>query len=343
MAYRERLHNAEEELIAARRSNIASDIVAARAKFDQAVRDTNRYIAVALEDMAEKIEEAGRAFSSGVVDNFKSNLVSLTKGDQGLSESIDNVMEYITDSIIENFIEGLVTSVTKSGGLVDSFLTNIGSGVYEVGGSIISGIGGFFNRRKGEEETEPVEETSEGAQTASILTSFISTISTMLGIGTTAGAVADGIEVGLLTAILTTNLNILFAMNAHLVAIETLLGALITVSSVSLASGGYVSGPGTSTSDSIPARLSNGEFVVNAAATRQNFGLLSAINNGYATGGLVTRPSTTEVMPVMQSRQEINVNITGDISRQTKREVYGMLPQIAEGVNGHNREKGYKR
>lgn len=45
------------------------------------------------------------------------------------------------------------------------------------------------------------------------------------------------------------------------------------------AQGGYVSGAGTSTSDSIPAMLSNGEFVVNAAATRSNLPLLSAINN----------------------------------------------------------------
>lgn len=54
------------------------------------------------------------------------------------------------------------------------------------------------------------------------------------------------------------------------------------------ADGGYISGPGTSTSDSIPARLSNGEFVVRASATRNNLALLQAINAGkYARGGLV--------------------------------------------------------
>lgn len=45
------------------------------------------------------------------------------------------------------------------------------------------------------------------------------------------------------------------------------------------ATGGYVSGPGSSTSDSIPARLSNGEFVVNAKATARNRQLLEAINS----------------------------------------------------------------
>lgn len=45
------------------------------------------------------------------------------------------------------------------------------------------------------------------------------------------------------------------------------------------ATGGYVSGPGSGTSDSIPARLSNGEFVVNAKATARNRELLEAINS----------------------------------------------------------------
>lgn len=62
------------------------------------------------------------------------------------------------------------------------------------------------------------------------------------------------------------------------------------------ASGGFVSGPGTSTSDSIPAWLSSGEYVVRAAAVkRYGVGLMHAINGmsaprrgfGFAAGGLV--------------------------------------------------------
>ena len=68
-----------------------------------------------------------------------------------------------------------------------------------------------------------------------------------------------------------------------------------------LAGGGLVSGPGTWTSDSIPARLSDGEFVVRAAAVRAvGVDTLAAINRGlripaivagaiprFADGGLV--------------------------------------------------------
>jgi hypothetical protein len=39
-------------------------------------------------------------------------------------------------------------------------------------------------------------------------------------------------------------------------------------------------------SDSIPASLSDGEFVVNAAATSDNRELLEAINNGQSGGGV---------------------------------------------------------
>jgi lambda family phage tail tape measure protein len=59
----------------------------------------------------------------------------------------------------------------------------------------------------------------------------------------------------------------------------------------SFATGGFISGAGTGTSDSIPAMLSNGEYVVTAAATKKYSGLLHAINSGkmahFASGGAV--------------------------------------------------------
>ncbi|MDD1533038.1 MULTISPECIES: hypothetical protein [unclassified Bradyrhizobium] len=60
---------------------------------------------------------------------------------------------------------------------------------------------------------------------------------------------------------------------------------------VAKASGGYIAGPGTGTSDSIPARLSNGEFVVRASAVAKHRAVLEAINSDriprFADGGLV--------------------------------------------------------
>lgn len=64
------------------------------------------------------------------------------------------------------------------------------------------------------------------------------------------------------------------------------------------ASGGYVSGAGTGKSDSIPAMLSNGEYVINADAVRRvGISALNRINqgtsSGFADGGSVGTPDAT--------------------------------------------------
>ncbi|WP_371879841.1 phage tail length tape measure family protein [Caballeronia sp. S22] len=69
------------------------------------------------------------------------------------------------------------------------------------------------------------------------------------------------------------------------------IGSSMGLSLPGFATGGHISGAGTGTSDSIPAMLSNGEFVVNAASTRKYRSLLESINSGqaqhFATGGAV--------------------------------------------------------
>jgi hypothetical protein len=72
----------------------------------------------------------------------------------------------------------------------------------------------------------------------------------------------------------------------------TALGALPVVGGklAVRAQGGIVTGPGTGTSDSIPALISNGEYVVRASQTAKHLPLLHAINSGapgFADGGLV--------------------------------------------------------
>ncbi|MDI9885899.1 hypothetical protein QMZ92_16315 [Streptomyces sp. HNM0645] len=54
--------------------------------------------------------------------------------------------------------------------------------------------------------------------------------------------------------------------------------------------GGLVRGPGTETSDSIPTRLSDNEFVVNARQTKRYLPLLRAINAGQFNPGMAAVP-----------------------------------------------------
>lgn len=78
---------------------------------------------------------------------------------------------------------------------------------------------------------------------------------------------------------------------------------------VNYAAGGSVRGPGGPKADVIPAMLSNGEFVVNASATRDFLPLLEAINSGnmemmgLARGGLANEASTLPAQPSQNQQQ----------------------------------------
>lgn len=65
--------------------------------------------------------------------------------------------------------------------------------------------------------------------------------------------------------------------------------AITTVKSAKFATGGYVEGAGTATSDSIPARLSNGESVLTAKATAAHYDELSRWN---VEGGGIAFPNS---------------------------------------------------
>lgn len=64
------------------------------------------------------------------------------------------------------------------------------------------------------------------------------------------------------------------------------------------ATGGMVYGPGSSTSDSIPALLSNGESVINASSTQMFGGILSAINQA---GGGAPIGNTASATPIIKT------------------------------------------
>ena len=76
--------------------------------------------------------------------------------------------------------------------------------------------------------------------------------------------------------------------------VSTLTTSQIDTSRVSRAQGGPIYGPGTKTSDSIPAMLSHGEYVVKASSVdKYGTGFLDAVNNGnYAAGGFIRKFAT---------------------------------------------------
>lgn len=114
------------------------------------------------------------------------------------------------------------------------------------------------------------------------------------------------------------------AMAAMVAAVMALLGGI-----KKFAAGGFVTGPGTATSDSIPARLSAGEYVVRAAAVRRvGVAFLDALNDlsappvwdgwrlAFAAGGLVpqvqVQPAAPQVSQAVRIVNAIDPGVTHD-------------------------------
>lgn len=86
--------------------------------------------------------------------------------------------------------------------------------------------------------------------------------------------------------------DMLIAIATVVAGVTTVMGsAMKSVKSAKFATGGYVSGPGTESSDSIPAQLSNGESVINARSTDMFAPILSAMN--MAGGGVPINVQST--------------------------------------------------
>lgn len=123
-------------------------------------------------------------------------------------------------------------------------------------------------------------------------------------------------------------------------AYKTLQSAYSTHSMNEFASGGYVSGPGTGTSDSIPSMLSNGEYVIKASSVdKYGVDFLNSINQ--QRGIPVARPAATSsagssapqvVYLSVQDRELLQSALNRPVSLYTTDRV------IAQSANNGNKE-----
>lgn len=100
--------------------------------------------------------------------------------------------------------------------------------------------------------------------------------------------------------------------------------AFAALDSAKFATGGYIQGAGTSTSDSIPVRVSNGESIMNANTTAMFSGLLSSLNQ---LGGGV---------PIQAQQTALSVRGEDMLARAVARGV-AMLPAPVVSVEDINR------
>jgi tape measure domain-containing protein len=334
-----------------------------------------------------KIKEAGLALASSIQNSLTESLTSFFTG-KGFN--ISDVLDRISTAIISTMVNGLLDPLTGENGILASFFRRMGSNIYGVSqDATYSALGqssGFSNVANGilsinsslpSMSTLPGMLSSYGGDTWDIATSPLN------------GTAVPDLSGGLNDILPQTN-QVFSKLGEDIIEGSSLMqdasggimeGASKLASGLSgkgggslmnsavgfgagllgmligsfFADGGLVRGPGTGTSDSIVAAISNGEYVVNAKATAKNLPLLQAINSGklprFAEGGLVSTdlikaaPTTAVDLSDLGERKDtkiINLSITGDISRQTRAQVLEMLPLIAAGVNQQNYEKGYR-
>lgn len=286
----------------------------------------------------EQMTAVAEKAQTGLQDFF----TNLFTGENSFTDSIldlfDSIMMEILNQITEKWSAQIVTSLF--GGFLNGNNGTQGDGLSIIGDASMAGLFGFSsifggggnNGSGGNSAGISVGDMGVGALSTglSALSTGVNTATTavtaMGGATGTAGNLLGAYNVvqGVLNmttkpAESATTVTTTAAMQALSAAA---LSASIALKSMSVggsgffffASGGYIHGPGTSTSDSIPAMLSNGEYVINAdAVSRVGAPLLDAINQGrsirhFASGGLVSGSGGSGIILKAGGTVQLNVS-----------------------------------
>jgi tape measure domain-containing protein len=264
------------------------------------------------------------------IENFQNEFAS------GLSEALKTgdfekfgkgIVDKITGSIIDSFVEGFTTTLleplTKEGGPLQKLFEGITSDGKQAG----LDLGGLFGLGKdlGEESTKAIEEGAKQGAAENTPNIFKSIGNTLKGLwegvselfsGMFSGGGGGGFSFGSMFG----GMNDIFSGFGELPIFDGLFGGP-GLGFFGANNGGIV--PNTPYSqigkDSVPAMLTPGELVVPADKVK---------GFGEANKG---------------SQQTFNINVSGDVSRQTRKEIVKMLPEITSGVNMVNKENNFRR
>lgn len=272
--------------------------------------------------MEEQTAEVAGTARDAFADFFK----NIFTGEEGFGDSLLSLVDGVMESILEQISEKWASQITMTlfGGILNP---DKGGGIDSLGGAL--GLGGTLVAGVGASDTTGLgaltaglggltSGVNEAAGAISIMGSTTGTASTMLGTFNTVQGIlntttkpAESATVIAATGSLTSLSAAAFAASTALASVSATAG-FHTVAGIFAASGGQIMGPGTSTSDSIPAMLSTGEYVINAAAvSRVGAPLLDAINTGrsfrrFAGGGAVAGGSSV----VMKAGNTIALSVS---------------------------------
>lgn len=278
-------------------------------------------------------------------------------GTKSLMDSVYSLVSNLFKSILSQFTQKWSAQITTSilGGLTgkngkgNTGKNAIGSTVTNaVGSKAVSAVGGLFGGSKNNQGLDFKSATKSlnafDKATKRITDSFkigdtgVKSLTDTMSIGTEVktventvtnvmGATTKPAEAGTTEAATS-------AMSQLTSAAISASVALNSVKAIGFASGGAISGIGTSTSDSIPAMLSDGEFVLRAeAVNRIGVPTLNALNEGrikhFSAGGVVS--SVSSVGGAIGGAVSINISaIDGNSVRSFLKR--GGLKEIKQGL-----------
>ncbi|MDF7669887.1 phage tail length tape measure family protein [Orbaceae bacterium ESL0721] len=301
------------------------------------------------------------AFKNGLQNGIQSSLEGLARGTFKLNDALLNLVQSIASSMAQIASKGLAEMAMNGLGklfnssneadesdgtdtkiktsLVEgsTILTTAMDASFAKGAMLISNAAGQTTATtpeiQGTPLVEPVATTPVKGVQDQVSAKASAQASAQMGDAITSAASSGAVSLG--TAIATsaaTGSNIFSAAlnSVFSTAISSIMSAMASSTSsgvagaaaVMAATGGYISGPGTATSDSIPSMLSNGEYVVNAASVKK-YGVdyLHAINTGrlhhYATGGLVSNVTTPNAPKLTNSERNASQNQSSPVIQQT--------------------------
>lgn len=266
----------------------------------------------------QEIADSMSSFQGSISDFFTSLLEGQeTFGDAFLG-MVDSLLDTVVKQIADKWSAQILTSLFPGmfgGDQQGGDFSGVGSGgglftgLTFAGGLLGGGGSGLFGGGGGNGDEDPVttftntiDRMTNGMNTATSTLSLFSggtgTAGKLIG---TYNILQTALNTGTKPAETATTIAATTGITAFTSSVYMATAALQAMAARSyfgmgFATGGLISGPGTGTSDDIPAFLSNGEYVLTAQAV-QNVGLplLDAMNSGrvghFASGGLVRAAS----------------------------------------------------
>lgn len=203
------------------------------------------------------------------------------------ANELSNALKSGFETGLASALEGLATGTMTLQEAATSFISSIASSMAQVASQNLAqmaadSLGGLFSSG-----AEAAAETAGATATAAAITSASTAGAAAMGTGITAGGTtaATAMAAAITSAGTAAATAMATAMATAGAASSTTstLSSVASVATVAAATGGHIQGPGTGTSDSIPAMLSHWEFVTRAAVVQQE-GALPFLHDFNARG-----------------------------------------------------------